>query len=280
MKIFSIPTGNLKMDGGAMFGVVPKILWQKNYPADENNFCNWAMRCLLIDDGPRKILVDTGIGDKQDEKFFSKYHLNGNDNLINSLTINGYSTDDITDIIFTHLHFDHVGGALKYNKERSETELTFKNATYWISRQQWNCAINPNRKEKPSFLKENIIPIEDSGHLKFIKNDTLLFTDILVKLFYGHTDGQVIPFISYKGKTIVFMGDMIASSAHIPVPYVMGYDVNPLTVIAEKEKFLADAAEKQYILFFEHDLNVECCTVCKTEKNDFRVRNVFQLVDV
>ncbi len=268
------------MDGGAMFGVVPKILWGKLCPADENNFCNWAMRCLLIDDGEKRILIDTGIGDKQDEKFFSKFHLNGKDNLTNSLAINGYEANDITDVIFTHLHFDHAGGALILNKDNGHTELIFKNATHWVSSQQWNCALNPNRKEKASFLKENILPLETSGHLSFIEKDTFLTPDIFLKLVYGHTAGQIIPFIKYKDKTIVFMGDMIASSAHIPIPYVMGYDVHPLTVIEEKEFFLAEAAEKQYILFFEHDLNVECCTVYKTEKNDFCVRSAFNLNDI
>lgn len=266
MKIFSIPTGNLKLDGGAMFGVVPKALWQKVYPADENNLCNWAMRCLLIEEDNRRILIDTGIGDKQGEKFSYLYQLNGEDSLLGALNKYNFSCDDITDVIFTHLHFDHVGGAVRYNKDKTHPELTFKNADYWISRLQWDTAINPNRKEKASFLKENILPIGESSRLKLIDDDIQLFPNVHIKLYNGHTAGQIIPYINYKEKTIVFMGDLIASTAHIPLHYVMSYDVRPLEVMVEKEQFLNDAVQNGYILFLEHDIFNECCTVQNTEK--------------
>jgi len=274
MEIYSIPTGNLKLDGGAMFGVVPKILWQKVYSADENNLCNWAMRCMLIVDKDRKILIDTGAGDKQGEKFSGIYHFNGDDTLLKSLSKYNFHPDDITDVIITHLHFDHVGGAVMYNNDRTKLELTFKNANYWVSEQQWALAKNPNRKEKASLFKENIFPIEESGHLKLISKETQLFPNVFIKLFYGHTDGQVIPFINFNNTQIIFSGDLIPSYAHIPVTYNMGYDNNTLVTIEEKEQLLNEAVEKKYLLFFEHDLYNECCTVQKTEKG-FKADKIF-----
>jgi glyoxylase-like metal-dependent hydrolase (beta-lactamase superfamily II) len=266
MNLYVINTGNLKLDGGAMFGVVPKVMWSKLYPCDENNLCNWSMRCLLIADGDRKVLIDCGIGDKQTGKFFSNYYLNGDDTLEKSLAAHGFTPDDITDVILTHLHFDHAGGAVKWNADRTDYEVTFKNATYHTSRQQWDWATSPNNREKASFLKENILPIREKGRLNLFDGDGELFPGISYRIFNGHTDGQVIPFISYNGKTVVYMADLLPSVAHIPLPYVMSYDTRPLITLAEKEVFMAEAAQQGYILFFEHDIRYECCTVEATEK--------------
>jgi glyoxylase-like metal-dependent hydrolase (beta-lactamase superfamily II) len=266
MKLFVINTGNLKLDGGAMFGVVPKVMWSKLYPCDENNLCNWSMRCLLIVEGDRKILVDCGIGDKQSEKFFSNYYLNGEDSLDKSLGAYGYTVEDITDVILTHLHFDHAGGAVRWNSDRTGYEVTFKNATYHTSRAQWEWATNPNNREKASFLKENILPIQENGKLHLIESEGELFPGISVRIFNGHTDGQVIPMIRYGDKTVVYMADLLPSAAHIPLPYVMSYDTRPLITMQEKEIFMAEAAKNGYILFFEHDIFNECATVEETEK--------------
>ena len=266
MQLFSINTGNLKLDGGAMFGVVPKVMWSKLYPYDENNLCNWIMRCLLIVDGDRKILIDTGIGNKQSEKFFSNYYLNGNASLDKSLAEHGFTVDDITDVILTHLHFDHCGDAIRWNADKTDYIPTFRNATYYISRQQWEWATHPNNREKASFLKENILPIGEKAKLKLIDQDSELLPGISIRLFYGHTDGQMIPFIKYNDKTVVYMADVLPSTAHIPLPYVMSYDTRPLITLEEKEKFLKEAARNGYILFFEHDLYHEACTVEETEK--------------
>ncbi|MFH1159400.1 MAG: MBL fold metallo-hydrolase [bacterium] len=279
MKLFAIGTRNVKLDGGAMFGVVPKGIWNKLYPCDENNLCNWSMRCLLIDTGERRILIDCGIGDKQTEKFFGNYYLNGEGSLDGSLAKAGYSLDDITDVILTHLHFDHAGGAVRWNTGKTEYIPTFQNAIYWTSRQQWDLATNPNNREKASFLKENILPIKEKGTLKLVDEDTEIYTGISVRLFHGHTDGQVIPFIRFNGKTLVYMADLLPSTAHIPLPYVMSYDTRPLITLEEKEKFMNEAAEKGYILFFEHDINRECCTVQMTEKG-VRMKETFALADV
>ncbi|MFZ4522245.1 MAG: MBL fold metallo-hydrolase [Bacteroidales bacterium] len=279
MNIYPINTGNLKLDGGAMFGVVPKVIWGKSYPSDENNLCNWSMRCLLIVDGDRRILVDCGIGDKQSEKFLSNYHLNGEDTLEKSLAARGYTFDDITDVILTHLHFDHVGGAVRWNSDHTDYEVTFKNATYHTSRQQWEWGTSPNNREKASFLKENILPIREKGKLELFEGDTQLFPDVAVRIFNGHTDGQVIPFIHYKEKTIVYMADLLPSAAHIPLPWVMSYDTRPLITLKEKELFMAEAAEKGYILFLEHDLYNECCTVEATEKG-IRLKACFPLAAI
>ncbi|TSA26745.1 MAG: MBL fold metallo-hydrolase [Bacteroidetes bacterium] len=279
MKLVPILTGNLKLDGGAMFSVVPKVIWNKIYPCDENNLCNWSMRCLLIDTGNRTILIDCGIGDKQTEKFFGNYYLNGKDNLKGSIEKAGYTTDDITDVILTHLHFDHAGGAISWNEDKTDYVPTFPHAIYWTSRQQWEWAVDPNNREKASFLKENILPIREKGTLKLVDGDTGLYPGISVRLYHGHTHGQVIPFISYKGKTIVYMGDLLPSTAHIPLPYVMSYDTRPLVTLEEKEIFMKEAAEKEYILFFEHDINHECCTVHMTEKG-VRMKEAFPLRDI
>ncbi len=281
MKLHVINTGNFKLDGGAMFGVVPKSIWNKTNPADENNMCNWALRCLLVEEGNRLILIDNGMGTKQDAKFFGHYFLNGNDTLEKSLNNAGFSVDDITDMFLTHLHFDHCGGSIKFNSDRSRLETMFKNATYWSNAEHWEWAVKPNPREKASFLKENILPILDSGQLKFIDGEysTQLGTDISIGVMRGHTDAMMIPHIKHKGKTIVFMADLLPSTGHIPLPYVMGYDTRPLLTIIEKEKFLNDAATNEYILFFEHDAMNECCTVQHTEKG-VRLKETFKLKDI
>jgi len=266
MQLYSINTGNLKLDGGAMFGVVPKVMWSKLYPCDENNLCNWIMRCLLIVEGDRKIIIDTGIGTKQSDKFFSNYYLNGDASLDKSLAEHGFTVDDITDVILTHLHFDHCGDAIRWNADKTDYVATFKNATYYISRKQWEWATHPNNREKASFLKENILPIQEKGKLQLIEQDGEILPGISVRLFNGHTDGQVIPFIHNNNTTVVFMADLLPSAAHIPLPYVMSYDTRPLITLDEKDNFLKEAAENNYILFFEHDLYHECCTVMETEK--------------
>lgn len=279
MQLFAIPTGNFKLDGGAMFGVVPKSLWSKHYPADENNLINMAMRCLLVVDGDRKILINNGMGDKQSEKFFSHYYLNGDDSLVKSLAVHGYSPEDITDMFLTHLHFDHCGGSVKVTADRKGFETVFPNATYWISQRQWDWAMHANRRESASFLKENIKPIEESGRLKLFDQAGELFPGIEVKMYNGHTDGQAIPFIQYKGKTLVFTSDLLPTAAHLPLPWVMSYDTRPLITLDEKEQFLQEALENNYILFFEHDLYTECCTLVMTEKG-IKVEKRFKLEDI
>lgn len=279
MKLHVINTGNLKLDGGAMFGVVPKVIWSKLYPCDENNLCNWAMRCLLVEDGQRRILIDCGIGDKQSEKFFSNYYLNGDDSLEKSLAAAGFTTDDITDVILTHLHFDHAGGAVRWNSDRTGYGLTFRNATYRTSRRQWEWAVNANNREKASFLAENFLPIQENERLSLIEKDTEIYPGIMLRLFFGHTDGQVIPLITYAGKTIVFMADLLPSAAHVPLPYVMAYDTRPLLTLEEKDLFLKEASDKGYVLFFEHDLYNECCTVHETDKG-IRVKEACPLAAV
>jgi glyoxylase-like metal-dependent hydrolase (beta-lactamase superfamily II) len=259
-----------------MFGVVPKSLWSKKYPADENNLCNWSMRCLLVEDGNRKILIDNGFGEKQDENYTRHFHLNGEDTLDGSLAKHGFTTDDITDVLLTHLHFDHCGGSIKYNDERTELVPAFKNANYWTSKAQWEWATNPNRREKASFLKENIYPIKESGQLNFIEEEGELFPNISVKFFNGHTKGQVLVFIGYKGRTVVFVADLIPSVAHIPLPWIMAYDMQPLVTLQEKESFLNEAVENDYILFFEHDIYHECCSLRRTEKG-IREKETFAL---
>lgn len=276
MEVYSIPTGNFKLDGGAMFGVVPKVLWSKVYPADENNLCSWAMRCLLVVDDNRKILIDNGIGDKQDPKFMGHYHLHGDDSLEKSLARYGFTTDDITDMVLTHLHFDHTGGSIKWNDDKTALIPAFKNATYWVSKAQWEWAVHPNNREKASFLKENIIPIQESGQLNIVEEEGELFPGFLVKIFNGHTDGQLIPHINYKGKTLVFMGDLLPSVAHIPMPWIMAYDTRPLLTLEEKKVFFDDAVVNEYTLFFEHDLYNECCNIKRTEKG-IRLNETFTL---
>jgi glyoxylase-like metal-dependent hydrolase (beta-lactamase superfamily II) len=258
-----------------MFGVVPKVIWNDLYPADNNNLCNWALRCLLVVEGDRKILIDNGIGEKQDDKFLKHYHLNGDATLKDSLAKLGYTTDDITDMVLTHLHFDHCGGSIK--KTGDDTfEPTFKNATYWISKGQWDWATHPNRREKASFLKENIFPIEESGQLKLVEEEGELFPNFMIKFFNGHTNGQIIPHINYNGRTIVFMADLLPSTAHVPMPYIMAYDTRPLITLKEKEKFFNEAVENDYVLFFEHDIYYECCTLKMTDKGP-QVNETFYL---
>ncbi|MGN6417788.1 MAG: MBL fold metallo-hydrolase [Pseudobacter sp.] len=279
MKLYTINTGNFKLDGGAMFGVVPKTIWNKLNPADELNLCSWAMRCLLIEDGKRLILVDNGIGNKQDAKFFGHYHLHGDDSLDKSLAQHGFHRDDITDVFLTHLHFDHCGGSIV--REDDKLVPAFKNATFWSNLQHWEWATQPNEREKASFLKDNILPIHESGQLKFIEPvDGIAFGEgINIRYVYGHTDAMMLPQISYKGSTIVFMADLLPSIGHIPLPYVMAYDMFPLTTLNEKQKFLKEAVEKEYILFFEHDPLNECCTLGITEKG-IRQKDIFRLSDI
>ena len=276
MKLHIINTGTFKLDGGATFGVVPKTIWQKVWPADENNLCTWALRCLLIETEERKILIDCGIGDKQDENYLKHFHIVGQRNFDEILSEKGFSTNDITDVIFTHLHFDHCGGAVKHNADRSGFEPTFKNAIYWVSKSQWDLANNPNPREKASYLKENYLPLFENGMIKFIESDSSLYKDLSVKLYSGHTMGQVIPYINYHGKTLVYMGDFIPTVFHFPLPWVVSYDTSPLISMAEKEKFLNEAIENNYTLFFEHDLFHECCTLTRTEKG-IRAKETFEL---
>jgi glyoxylase-like metal-dependent hydrolase (beta-lactamase superfamily II) len=278
MKLHVIETGLFKLDGGAMFGVVPKSIWQKTNPPDENNLCTWAMRCLLIEDGNRLILIDNGLGSKQDAKFFSHYHLHGDQSLTRSLKQAGFSEDDVTDMFMTHLHFDHCGGGIKLHQDKPE--LTFKNAKYWSNADHWNWATQPNPREKASFLKENILPIQESGHLAFIDMAVPSpFEQFNILYVSGHTDKMMIPKINYKGKTICYMADLLPSIGHIPLPYVMGYDTRPLITLEEKEKFLNEAADKGHILFFEHDAVHECCTVKRTEKG-VRLDRTFSLSEI
>ncbi|MEZ4721809.1 MAG: MBL fold metallo-hydrolase [Flavobacteriales bacterium] len=265
MNLHVINTGYFKLDGGAMFGVVPKSLWSRTNPADDNNLCSWAMRSLLIEDGDRLMLIDAGIGNKQSEKFFSHYYLHGDDSLDKSLAAKGFHRDDITDVFLTHLHFDHCGGAIEYDSSKDAFRPAFKNATFWSNEQHWKWATEPNAREKASFLKENILPIQESGQLKFIDHSQTyakdVFRNIDVLFAHGHTDAQMIPHIKHNGQTIVFMADLLPSTGHIPLAYVMGYDTRPLLTLDEKSKFMHDAAENNYVLFLEHDSVNECCTV-------------------
>ena len=279
MKLYTINTGFFKLDGGAMFGVVPKAIWQKTNPADYNNMCTWAMRCLLIEDGSRLILVDNGIGNKQDEKFLSHYFLHGDDTLDKSLAVAGFSRDDITDVFLTHLHFDHCGGSIERYGDKFRP--AFKNALYWTNQQHWDWAINPNVREKASFLKENIAPIQESGQLRFIpsQNGVLFHEGFTIRLAFGHTDAMMLPQLQYKDKTIIYMADLLPSVGHIPLPYVMAYDMFPLQTLKEKKEFLEEAANNEYILFLEHDPINECCTVQQTEKG-IRLKNTFNLSEV
>lgn len=279
MQIYPIETGNFKLDGGAMFGVVPKSIWQRTNPADANNLIDLAMRCLLIEDGDRLILIDTGIGNKQSDKFFGYYYLFGDFSLNSSLKKHGFSPDDITDVFLTHLHFDHCGGAIKQNANQTGYKPAFKNATYWSNKSHWKWATQPNSRERASFLKENIIPIEESGQLKFLdfnKNQQIGF-DVFVA--DGHTEKQMLPKIKYKNKTLVFVADLLPTVGHIPLPYVMGYDTRPLLTLKEKEAFLKEAADNNYYLFLEHDAYNEVCTVKHTEKG-VRLNQIHKFTDI
>jgi glyoxylase-like metal-dependent hydrolase (beta-lactamase superfamily II) len=284
MKIYPILTGNFKLDGGAMFGVVPKSLWSRTNPADENNMCTWSMRCMLIEDGDRLTLIDTGIGNKQSEKFFSFYFLHGDFSLDSSLNALGFHRDDITDVFLTHLHFDHCGGAIERRGSGGGFVPAFKNARFWSNERHWKWATEPNDREKASFLSENILPIRESGQLEMIKvgeEDGIYTTglgfDIL--LVSGHTDAQMCPVLDYQGKKLVFMADLLPSTGHIPLPYLMGYDTRPLITLQEKKTFMQQAADDEYILFLEHDSVNELCTVKNTEKG-VRLRETFRFNEV
>ncbi|MFI2741591.1 MBL fold metallo-hydrolase [Zhouia sp. PK063] len=271
MKLYPIETGNFKLDGGAMFGVVPKAIWNKTNPADAHNMIDIAARSLLIEDGDRLILIDTGMGNKQSDKFFGYYFLWGNDHIDGSLAKYGFHRDDITDVFLTHLHFDHSGGAIQWNTKRTGYEPAFKNAKYWSNQDHWLWATQPNAREKASFLKENILPIEESGQLQFVdvpEKDYLVASSLGFDILFadGHTDKQMIPHIQYKGKTLVFMADLLPTAGHIPLPYVMGYDTRPLLTLDEKAKFLDTAATNNYYLFLEHDAQQQICTLQHTEK--------------
>ena len=289
MQLYSINAGNFKLDGGAMFGVVPKSIWNRTNPADENNMCSWAMRCLLIEDGDRLMLIDNGMGDKQEAKFFGHYYLHGNDTLEKSIAAHGFHSDDITDVFLTHLHFDHCGGSIK--KEGDTLVPAFKNAMFWSNQAHWDWATTPNDREKASFLKENILPIKASGQLSLIDAPDNHFTesgllhskpfikDIDIRFVHGHTEKMMLPQISYKGHTLVYMADLLPSVGHLPLPYVMSYDMFPLTTLHEKKSFLQEAYEKQYVLFFEHDAVHECVRLIQTEKG-IRAGEAFTLADL
>ena len=278
MRLKTIHTGNFMLDGGAMFGTVPKSIWQKINPANDQNMCNWAMRCLLVEDGNRLILIDNGMGEKQSEKFFGYYYLNGIHSLKKSLHDAGVDFNDITDVVLTHLHFDHCGGSVKWNTMKDNYELTFPNATYWVHESHWNHAINPNPREKASFLKENMLPIQELGHLKFMPDNLQITDNILGILAQGHTESMFCPKISIGNQTLVFMADMIPSIGHIKPNYVMGYDIRPLETMKERESFLKKAVSDEYILFFEHDLSIECGTISVGERG-YQIQNAGNLSD-
>lgn len=276
MQLYTINTGHFKLDGGAMFGVVPKTIWNKVNTADENNMCSWAMRCLLVEEGNRLILIDNGMGNKQDDKFFGYYYLHGNDTLDKSLAKYGFHRDDITDVFLTHLHFDHCGGSIEYNSDRTKLQPAFKNAKYWSHKKHWEWAVHPNAREKASFLKENIMPIQESGQLNFIDASQELIPGFGIYEVFGHTEAMMLPLIKYKQTTVAFLADLIPSAGHIPIPYVMGYDMRPLETLKEKEYILNIAAKDKWTLFFEHDPSIECASVTVTEKG-IRLENKFDL---
>lgn len=284
MNLYPINSGNFKLDGGAMFGVVPKSMWHKTNPADANNMIDLATRCLLIEDGNRLILIDTGMGNKQSSRFFGYYYLWGNDTLEKSLKHYGFHPEDITDVFLTHLHFDHCGGSIQWNEHKTGYEPAFKNANFWSNTDHWQWATQPNKREKASFLKENILPIQESGHLKFTeipKGNTLKDSPLGFDIFFadGHTDKQMIPIIQYKGKTICFVADLLPTVGHLPLPFVMGYDTRPLKTLDEKETFLNIAADNEYFLFLEHDAHHEIITVQHTEKG-VRLKDVYKTLEI
>ncbi len=276
MKLFPVVAENFKLDGGACFGVVPKTIWEKYVQADENNMIPLASRCILADTGDRRILVDAGMGDKQSDKFFSYYHLFGDHSLEKSLAQHGYGTDQITDVILTHLHFDHVGGAVKWAEDGKTPRLVFPNATYYCSRKQWDTAMQPNPREKASYFEENIMPLYDSGHLEFIHEEGPFCQGVFLEIKNGHTEGQIVPFFDHKGRKVVFMADFIASVGNIPLAYIPSFDIDPVLSMEEKEEFLNRAEQEDYVLFFEHDYDNECCTVARTPKG-VRAKDIFTL---
>jgi len=279
MKIYPIETGNFKLDGGAMFGVVPKTIWQRTNPADKNNLIDMSMRCMLIEDGDRLLLIDTGLGAKQTDKFFNYYYLFGDFSLDSSLAKLGFHRDDVTDVFLTHLHFDHCGGVIEWNSQKTLLQPAFKNAKFWSNNDHWKWATEPNPREKASFLKENINPIKESGQLNFIHENALEQIGFDVLFMDGHTEKQMLPKLKYQGKTIVFMADLLPTIGHIPLPYVMGYDTRPLLTITEKATFLSEAADNNYYLFLEHDAYNEICTVQHTEKG-VRLKNTHKFTDI
>ncbi|AQS94263.1 MBL fold metallo-hydrolase [Polaribacter sp. BM10] len=279
MKIYPIETGNFKLDGGAMFGVVPKSIWQRTNPADSNNLIDMSMRCMLIEDGDRLVLIDTGLGTKQSDKFFGYYYLFGDFSLDSSLAKYGFHRDDVTDVFLTHLHFDHCGGVIEWNSQKTLLQPAFKNAKFWSNDNHWQWATEPNAREKASFLKENINPIKESGQLNFIHRNAIDQIGFNVLFMDGHTEKQMLPKITYQGKTIVFMADLLPTIGHIPLPYVMGYDTRPLLTIKEKAAFLNEAADNNYYLFLEHDAYNELCTVKHTEKG-VRLKNTHKFTDI
>jgi glyoxylase-like metal-dependent hydrolase (beta-lactamase superfamily II) len=278
MKLHTIDTGLFKLDGGAMFGVVPRSMWERLTTPDSKGMCTWSMRCMLIEDGNKLILIDCGLGNKQDEKFFSHYEPHGDDTLTKSLNKLGFTESDITDVLLTHLHFDHCGGAIK--REGDKLIPAFSNATYWSNEKHWDWAIHPNAREKASFLKENILPIQESGQLKFVEDgSTAIHPSVLIKTVSGHTESMLIPHISYMGNTIVYAADLFPSRWHIPIPYVMAYDTRPLLTLEEKLVFLPNAAENNYLLFFEHDPSVELCSLQATERG-VKEKECFRLAEI
>lgn len=279
MRFQVIHTGNFMLDGGAMFGTVPKSIWKNINPADENNMCNWAMRCLLIEDGNRLVLIDNGIGNKQSEKFFGYYYLNGEHSLAKSLHSAGVDFKDITDVILTHLHFDHCGGSVNYNNMTDKYELAFPNAQYWVHREHWTHALDSNPREKASFLTENIVPIQELGNLGFIPDDLQITPNISAFVANGHTESMVCPIIDTGKQKLAFMADLIPSVGHIKPNYVMGYDIRPLDTMKERTSFLEQAIDQDYVLFFEHDLNNECGTVKRTDRG-YALDQTFQLKDI
>ncbi len=279
MRIYPIQTGNFKLDGGAMFGVVPKSIWQKTNPADSNNMIEMGMRSMLIEDGNKLILIDTGMGNKQSDKFFGYYYQFGDYSLDTSLASHGFHRDDITDVFLTHLHFDHCGGSIQWNKNQTGYEPAFKNAKFWSNQEHWNWATHPNPREKASFLQENILPIQESGQLNFISEKSFQQVGFDVLKMDGHTEKQMLPKVFYQGKTIIFMADLLPTTGHIPVPYVMGYDTRPLLTIKEKEAFLSEAADNEYFLFLEHDAYSEICTVQHTNKG-VRLKETHKFKDI
>jgi glyoxylase-like metal-dependent hydrolase (beta-lactamase superfamily II) len=278
MKIYPIETGNFKLDGGAMFGVVPKSIWQRTNPTDANNLISMSMRCMLIEDGDRLTLIDTGLGSKQSDKFFGYYDLFGDFSLDTSLATYGFHRDDITDVFLTHLHFDHCGGVIQWNKDKTGFMPAFKNAKVWSNENHWEWATIPNPREKASFLTENILPIKENGQLNFI-NNPLQQVGFDVLFMNGHTEKQMLPKIEYQNQTLVFMADLLPTTGHIPLPYVMGYDTRPLLTIEEKAQFLNEAADNEYMLFLEHDAYTEICIVKHTEKG-VRLKEKFKFRDI